>query len=64
MQSRSAGAQRKGQTTAIIEEEKAWLRTNYGSECAFLRSFGLSIHKEEDREEGRHIMAYVHGIDD
>lgn len=62
LQSRSVGAQRTGQTTTISEEEKEWLRKNYGSEFAFLRNFGLSIHKEEDRQEGRQIMAYVHGL--
>jgi hypothetical protein len=34
-------------------EEKAWLRTRFGGEYKFLRQFGLSIYKEEDRELGR-----------
>jgi hypothetical protein len=37
-------------------EEKAWLKTNYRGEYKFLREYGLSIHKEEDREEGRSIV--------
>jgi hypothetical protein len=36
-------------------EEKAWLKKHYGGEYKFLRSFGLSIYKEEDRTDGRHI---------
>ncbi|KAK3686598.1 hypothetical protein LTR37_019659 [Vermiconidia calcicola] len=35
--------------------EKAWLRRAYGGEYKFLLSFGLKIHSEEDREEGRRI---------
>jgi hypothetical protein len=36
-------------------EEKAWLKANYGGEFKFLQTFGLSIYKDEDREEGRSI---------
>lgn len=38
------------------ELEKAWLKENYRDEFHFLRDQGLSIYKEEDREEGRLIM--------
>jgi len=38
------------------QEEKEWLRRNYRSEFHFLRDFGLSIYKDEDREEGRVIL--------
>jgi len=38
------------------EKEKGWLRENYRSEFQFLRDFGLSIYKDEDREEGRAIL--------
>lgn len=34
-------------------EEKQWLKENFKNEFEFLRTHGLSIHKEEDREEGR-----------
>ncbi|KAF2667468.1 hypothetical protein BT63DRAFT_426337 [Microthyrium microscopicum] len=37
------------------EEENAWLNKHYDGEFKFLRTLGLSIHKEEDREEGRLI---------
>lgn len=36
--------------------EKQWLKENWGGEFKFLRAYGLSIHKEEDREEGRLIL--------
>ncbi|KAK4159267.1 hypothetical protein QBC43DRAFT_294202 [Cladorrhinum sp. PSN259] len=36
-------------------EEKHWLEVNWGGEFKFLAAYGLSIHKEEDREEGRRI---------
>ncbi|KAF2277045.1 uncharacterized protein EI97DRAFT_432658 [Westerdykella ornata] len=37
-------------------EEKAWLKKNYKGEYHFLLEHGLSIHKEEDREEGRAMV--------
>ncbi|KAH7375178.1 hypothetical protein B0T11DRAFT_323239 [Plectosphaerella cucumerina] len=40
----------------LTAEEKAWLNKHYGGEFHFLHSYGLSIHKEEDREEGRRIV--------
>lgn len=36
--------------------EKKWLKDNYRSEFHFLRDFGLSIYKDEDRDEGRQIV--------
>ncbi|KAF2767443.1 hypothetical protein EJ03DRAFT_353065 [Teratosphaeria nubilosa] len=33
-------------------EEKKWLEDHYRGEFHFLRTFGLSIYKEEEREEG------------
>jgi hypothetical protein len=38
------------------QEEKEWLRKNYRTEFHFLRDFGLSIYKDEDREQGRVIL--------
>lgn len=35
--------------------EKQWLKVHYGGEYNFLKNLGLSIFKEEDREEGRDI---------
>lgn len=35
--------------------EKQWLNDNFGGEFHFLLAYGLSIHKEDDREEGRAI---------
>lgn len=39
-------------------EEKEWLKqkSGFGNELLFLRANGLSIYKEEDREEGRQIV--------
>jgi hypothetical protein len=38
------------------EAEKQWLKKHYGNEFKFLGTLGLSIYKEEDREEGRQII--------
>jgi hypothetical protein len=45
-------------------EEKAWLKANYGGEFKFLRTLGLSIYKEDDREEGRSIARSFMADDD
>jgi hypothetical protein len=41
---------------ALSAEEKAWLKKNSGGEYHFLQTYGLSIYKDEDREEGRSIL--------
>lgn len=48
-QSQAADAQLTG-------SEKSWLKHNYRDEFHFLRDHGLSIYKDEDREEGRSIL--------
>ncbi|KAL8895103.1 MAG: hypothetical protein Q9207_008299 [Kuettlingeria erythrocarpa] len=40
----------------LTQEEKQWLKNSYRGEFHFLRSYGLSIFKEEDRDEGRRIL--------
>ena len=40
----------------LTTEEKMWLKKHYGNEFRFLRNFGLSIYKEEDREYGRTLL--------
>ncbi len=35
--------------------ETDWLKRSYDGEFKFLQMYGLSIYKEEDREEGRNI---------
>ena len=37
-------------------EEKAWLKENWEDEYHLLRAYGLSIHNEEDRDEGKRIV--------
>lgn len=37
------------------QKEKAWLKKHHGNEYKFLKTFNLSIHKEDDRAEGRHM---------
>ncbi|KAJ5550208.1 hypothetical protein N7461_004906 [Penicillium sp. DV-2018c] len=52
-------ASRQAQATAseaLTPAEKQWLKKHYGNEFKFLRSHGLSIYKDEDREEGRSIL--------
>jgi len=43
----------------FTEREKKWLKDHYRSEYHFLRQHGLSIYKEEDREEGRELMRSI-----
>jgi len=41
--------------------EKQWLNVHWGGEMKFLQAYELSIHKEDDREEGRRIArAFIH----
>ncbi|KAL8957924.1 MAG: hypothetical protein Q9193_004918 [Seirophora villosa] len=44
------------ESSPLTPEEKRWLSVNYGGEFHFLRIYGLSIYKEEDRGEGRRIL--------
>lgn len=37
-------------------EEKAWMKTHFGSEFKFLLLYNLKIYNEEDRQEGRAIL--------
>ncbi|KAL8789939.1 MAG: hypothetical protein Q9195_006600 [Heterodermia aff. obscurata] len=48
----------------LTQDEKKWLKDNYGGEFHFLRGQGLSIYKEEDREEGRIILRAMMQEDD
>lgn len=40
----------------LTQQEKKWLKDNHGDEFHFLREHGLSIYKDEDRDEGRAIL--------
>jgi hypothetical protein len=41
--------------------EKKWLNVHWGGEFKFLQAYQLSIHDEDDREEGRRIArAFIH----
>ena len=40
----------------LTDEEKDWLKKNYGGEFNFLHTHGLKMHDEEDREQGRRIV--------
>ncbi|ETS86608.1 hypothetical protein PFICI_00436 [Pestalotiopsis fici W106-1] len=51
---------RRGYTT----EEKAWLKKYHGNEYKFLQSHGLSIYKEDQREEGRAIARNMMQMDE
>ncbi|KAK6198245.1 hypothetical protein LQW54_010459 [Pestalotiopsis sp. IQ-011] len=46
------------------QDEKAWLKKHYGNEFKFLRTYGLSIYKENDRAEGRHLARSMMATDD
>ncbi|KAL8713128.1 MAG: hypothetical protein Q9220_002649 [cf. Caloplaca sp. 1 TL-2023] len=41
---------------ALTKEEKDYLKSKFGGEFHFLRTYWLSIYEEEDREEGRRIL--------
>jgi hypothetical protein len=41
------------------DEETTFLKENFGSEFHFLMQYGLKIHDEEDREEGRVILRAI-----
>ena len=41
--------------------EKQWLKVHYGNEYRFLKANGLSIFKDEDREEGRAMVRQFMG---
>ena len=57
--------QRKGANPPLTSSEKKWLKDNFGDEFHFLRDYGLSIYKDEDREEGRSmIRAFIRGNDE
>ena len=45
-----------GGALPLTTSEKIWLKDNYGNEFKFLRAHGLSIYKDDDREEGRSIL--------
>ena len=63
----SAGDKSNGgsHSTSLTQEEKTWLKENYGGEFRFLRCHGLSIYNEDDRIEGRRILqAFMHNSDD
>jgi hypothetical protein len=43
-------------TPPLTQDESDFLKKHYGGEFKFLLTYGLSIHKEEDREAGRDIL--------
>ena len=53
------------QSRSLTPEEKKVLKQNYGGEFKFLVSYGLSIHKQADRQEGRRILRHLmSGLED
>ena len=50
------GAGLEGGGDGYSGEERAFIRTHFKSEYNFLLTHGLSIYKDEDREEGRAIL--------
>ena len=58
-------SQRSSQVPPFTDEEKEWLKKNWGGEFRFLRAHLLKIHDEDDRAEGRRIVrAMMHDSDD
>lgn len=56
---RAAKVPKPADVAPLSSEEKQWLKINWGGEFKFLASHGLSIYKEEDREEGRIILRAI-----
>ncbi|KAK3291703.1 uncharacterized protein B0H64DRAFT_445735 [Chaetomium fimeti] len=52
------------QPELYTEAEKSWLKREWGGEFKFLTAHGLSIYKDEDREEGRRIARAMMGVDE
>ena len=50
-------------TPSSTPSEKTWLKESFGSEYYFLRDYGLSIYKEDHREEGRAIARGLMELD-
>jgi hypothetical protein len=46
------------------EEEKGWLKRQWGGEFKFLAAYGLRIYEDEDREEGRRIARAMMEVDE
>jgi hypothetical protein len=44
------------QVLPYTDEEKEWLKENWGGEFRFLRAHLLKIHDKEDRAEGRRLV--------
>ncbi|KAK5174889.1 uncharacterized protein LTR77_000025 [Saxophila tyrrhenica] len=51
-------------TEPYTKAEKDWLKQKFDGEFKFLQTQGLSIYKEEDREEGRTIARALRANDD
>jgi hypothetical protein len=60
----SAQNRNNNQAPPLTQDEKAFLTKHYGGEFKFLMTYQLSIHKEEDREEGRRILRAMMAADD
>ena len=45
------------------EKEKGWLKREWGGELKLLAAYGLSIYKDEDRDEGRRMARAVMEVD-
>ncbi|KAF4970242.1 hypothetical protein FSARC_2681 [Fusarium sarcochroum] len=48
-----------GASLDLAPSEKTWLKKHFQSEFRFLQIYGLSVFREEDREEGRTILRTI-----
>lgn len=48
---------------ALDDNEKKWLKENFGGEYRFMQMHGLKIYDEEDRREGRAILRGFMAVD-
>ena len=50
---------KNGNEVEYSSAEKAWMKRAFGGESKLLASYGLTIHKEEDRREGRSVARAI-----
>ncbi|RMZ83235.1 hypothetical protein DV738_g1231, partial [Chaetothyriales sp. CBS 135597] len=58
IKSKSSNIEQQARPPPYTDEERQWIKTNHGNEYRFLGRYGMSIYKEEDRDEdGAELMA-------
>lgn len=56
MSSQAGSSNTAAQVPSLTTEQRKFLKQHWGGEFHFLRTYALSIYKDEDRLEGREIL--------